>query len=274
MKNLMIIFLIAITMASCTERIDIELDDTYTRLVVEGEVTTDTIRQKVSLTKTTSYYYSEKAPGISGALVTLSDGDTTYILAETENGVYLSENTFAGIPGKTYKLDIVLSNPINNETHYSAESMLHPIGTIDSVSVEYVDRWDSWEVQLWAWDPPSTDYYKFDIVKNGVLITDTLNEPFVVDDILYNGNFTNGIGVGYLWKEYEDEFVNKGDTITCIMSVITEEYCKYLWAIQTEAGYRNPLFSGPPANVEGNISNGALGFFIACSKTSKSTIYQ
>jgi hypothetical protein len=33
----------------------------------------------------------------------------------------------------------------------------------------------------------------------------------------------------------------------------------------------NPLFSGPPANVKGNISNGAIGFFAAYT-TSRSRI--
>lgn len=274
MKKLILIMIIAIFAASCTERIDIELDDTYTRLVVEGSITTDTARHTVKLSETTSYYYAEEAPGVSGAEVSISDGDTTINLLETEKGIYSSEYEFAGIPGKIYQLDIILSTPINGHTQYTAESKLNPIGTIDSVSIEYLDRWEAWEIQLWAWDPPTTDYYKFDIAKNGVLVTDTINEPFVIDDILYNGNFTNGIGIGYLQEEYKDEILKKGDTVTVIMSSITEEYCDYLWSIQDETSFNSPLFSGPPANIQGNISNGAVGFFSAYSTEHKSTIYQ
>lgn len=274
MKKLILIMIIAVVAASCTERIDIELDETYTRLVVEGSVTTDTAKHTVKLTETTSYYYAEKAPGVSAAEVSISDGDTTIYFKETEKGVYTSEHEFAGIPGKTYKLNIVLSTPVNGQTLYTAESKLNSIGTIDSVSIEYLDRWEAWEIQLWAWDPPTTDFYKFDIVKNGVLVTDTINEPFVVDDILYNGNFTNGIGIGYLQEEYADEILKKGDTVTVIMSSISEEYFDYLWSIQDETSFNSPLFSGPPANIQGNISNGAVGFFSAYSTEQKSTIYQ
>ena len=56
------------------------------------------------------------------------------------------------------------------------------------------------------------------------------------------------------------------------MAGITKEYYKFLEALKTEAGYHNPLFDGPPANVIGNISNGALGFFAAQSLARTSAI--
>jgi hypothetical protein len=113
MKKLVLIIITAITVASCTERIDIDLDDSYTRLVVEGSITTDTAFHIVKLTKTTSYYYAEQAPGVSNAEVSISDGDSTWVLPEKEEGVYMPEHPFAGIPGKTYKLNIILSTPVN-----------------------------------------------------------------------------------------------------------------------------------------------------------------
>ena len=40
-KAHLIIFLFSIVVVSCTEKIDIELDESYTRLVVDGAITTD-----------------------------------------------------------------------------------------------------------------------------------------------------------------------------------------------------------------------------------------
>ncbi len=47
---------VMLALASCTEKIDIALDNSYIRLVVEGCVTTDTMRHTVRLTTTSSYY--------------------------------------------------------------------------------------------------------------------------------------------------------------------------------------------------------------------------
>jgi len=48
---------------------------------------------------------------------------------------------------------------------------------------------------------------------------------------------------------------------------INREYNDFLSDAQIELQGSNPLFSGPPANVKGNISNGAFGFFSAYSAT-------
>ncbi len=56
---------------ACTERIDLELESTGPRLVVEGAVTSDLARHQIQLT-VSSDYFSNKAPaGYSGAIVDL-----------------------------------------------------------------------------------------------------------------------------------------------------------------------------------------------------------
>jgi hypothetical protein len=50
------------------------------------------------------------------------------------------------------------------------------------------------------------------------------------------------------------------------MSSITKEYYNFIQEVQ-QAGIQIPFFSGPPANVEGNISNGGVGFFAAYSNS-------
>ena len=50
------------------------------------------------------------------------------------------------------------------------------------------------------------------------------------------------------------------------MSGITKEYYNFVQEVQI-AGFNIPLFTGPPANVVGNIDNGAIGFFAAYSVT-------
>jgi hypothetical protein len=254
-------------LSACTERIEVELDDSYTRLVVDGAITTDTMAHKVILTNTTSYFYNQPPPGVSGAVVTISDGIETFALQESpeQPGVYLTDSNVYGVPGRTYTLHIKLAQEINGFSDFSASSALNPVAPLDSIGLRYLDNWEFWEIQCYALDPPTRDFYMFKNYTNGKLNTDTINEIFVTDDRLFNGSYTNGAGTGYLNNKRPDEAIHPGDTIKLQISGITEAYMKLVVSVQTESGYKNPLFSGPPANVKGNISNGAVGFFTAYS---------
>ncbi len=259
---------------ACTEKIDIDLDETYTRLVVEGTFTNETKAHEIHLSLSTSYYYSQQPPAVSNATVSISDGSVTYPLTEdpTRPGYYLTAPDVKGEPGKTYTLSIELAEAINEKTSYSAVSRMEDVGVLDSIEVRYMERWEMFEIGCYAWDPPTTNFYMFKIYKNGVLATDSINEVIVTDDRFFNGNYTNGVGVGYLSENDPTEVISTGDTITMEINGITEEYYKFIMAVQIETGYKNPLFSGPPANIKGNISNGAIGYFAACAVNYASTI--
>lgn len=269
MNRIIYLFLliIATMLYSCTEKMDIQLDDAYTRLVVEGRFSTDTTVHKVRLTKTSSYFYNNAALPVSGAIVTISDGVNTILLAENSDGVYETPPNTYGKVGKTYQLLIknvdIDKNGVFEE--YSASSTIYPINTIDSIAMEYIPHFEAWEVKCYVLDHPTEDYYLFNIYKNNVLMTDTITEPLVVDDKLYNGNYTNGIGVGYLRDKKPDEKAYPGDTIELEIWRITKEFQKFVMELKDATRPSTPLFSGPPANVKGNISNGAVGYFTAYS---------
>ena len=103
-----ILYLVTITilMVSCTEKIDVKLGDTYTRLVVEGSITNEMKSHKVVLTKTTSYFYDEPAPRVTGALISITDGNTIFPLTETSPGTYETASDVKGEAGKFYTLNI------------------------------------------------------------------------------------------------------------------------------------------------------------------------
>lgn len=254
----------ALIMASCTEKIDIELDESYTRLVVEGSITTDTTAHVIRLTRSTSYFYPEQAPGVSGAEVTINDGSEIIILNETEPGNYTTPADFYGMPGREYTLSIKLSEPIGGYDSYSASSYMNIPAPLDSIKAVFRNDWGPdgyYEITCYVQDSPTVDFYMFNVLKNGVLMSDTLNKVFVTDDRFYNGNYTNGIGIGYLNQSYERQRVNPGDVLAIESARITEEYFRFVTQLQIQSGYQSPLFSGPPSNIKGNINNGGIGFF-------------
>lgn len=279
MKSLLpILFFLMIISQSCTERVDIELDESFTRLVVYGALTTDSAVHYVELTKTTSYYYGETPPPVRNAVVEITEiaGDIV-TLEEVSPGKYATPGNFRAVPGTTYNLEIELEEAINGFSHYSASTTVPYVYPIDSVRLRLITGWgpDSiYEVQCWYQDPPEANYYMFNIYKNGVLLTDTLNERFITDDLLYNGNYTNGIGVGFLNQSDDNERLNPNDTITFQGCNLTEEYFRFIYSLVQTTGFQSPLFSGPPANVKSNVSNGAVGFFTAYAVNYSSVVFQ
>ena len=276
MKKIIKMILVAFAVIGCTERIDIELDSTYQRLVVDGFITTDTTSHVIKLTKTTDYYYNQEPPTVSGAMVQISDNEgNTVTLTESDPGIYKTPPDFYAEIGKTYSLNIYLQEEINGHKDYTASNTVLEIYPIDSISLAFRPDWSDegfYEVQCWYQDPLVTNFYQFNIFKNDILMTDTIDKRFVTDDLLYNGSYTNGIGVGWLDQSVEREVVHPGDTITFQAANITEEYANFIWTLQQEISFQTPLFSGPPANIEGNISNGAIGYFAAYSLSYAATI--
>jgi hypothetical protein len=253
---------------SCVERINIKLDDSYTKLVVDGGISTDTMAHTILLSESVGYYYNQPAPSVSGADVQISDGTDSFTLDEESPGVYRTDPSFFGIEGKTYTLDIKLAAQIGGFTDYRALSTIYRISNLDSVSLTFHPEWSEdgiWEVKCYAQDPVTADFYRFMISKNGKMVSDTLDEWFVTDDRFFNGNYIYGAPIAYLQQGKDDEILKVGDTVSVEMNSIGADYANFIWEAQSEVRGSNPLFSGPPANVKGNINNGAIGFFAAYS---------
>ncbi len=274
-QSLTFVALSILLVSSCTERIEIELDTTYSRLVIEGRITTDTTAHLVMLSHSTDYYNPQTPVGVSNATVTINDGVETVILAESEinPGYYETGPGYFGIVGRTYTLNIELEEAINENITYTASSELKHVGSIDSITLGYRDRFEAHEVKIWAFEPPTEDFYSFEIIKNGILITDTIDEVGITDDRFFNGNYTNGAPVYFLRDDDPEQEVLVGDTITLKMSGITKEYFNFIQDLQLETfEFSNPLFSGPPANISTNLSGGAVGFFAAFSSSYSSVV--
>jgi hypothetical protein len=277
-KNISILFLILLIVGSCTERINIDLDSQkFARLVVEGEFSSDTAAHIVRLTVSEDYFSNAMPVGVSNAQLTISGDGEEYSLSETTagSGIYATDPQVYGTINTDYTLRIILDEAIGGQQEYTSTSKIHPINPLDSIGLEFHEDWGEqgiWEVKCYVWDPPTEDYYMFHVYRNNMLINDTIDEVFVVDDALYNGNYTNGIGVAYLNQANDNEQLFAGDIVGLRVSRITKEYSEFLWSLQEEISYQSPLFSGPPANVKGNISDGAFGAFGAYSTTYASKV--
>jgi hypothetical protein len=275
MKKILAIALLGISAFSCTEKVNIKLDPNTVRLVVDGQISTDTSAFVINLTQTADYFSNAPVPRISGATVKISDGTETIQLTETLAGVYATDSMFHGTIGKEYTLDILLKEPIAGETAYSSICRLPDVSNLDSIQAEFRSDFGKkgmWEIHIFAQEPGNeANYYMFHMYRNGKLMTDSISKVVVSDDKYFNGSYINGLTAMYINADHPWETLYPGDTIVLQMSGITKEYYDFIGEVQS-AGFNIPFFMGPPANIVGNISKDAVGFFAAYSNSYASMI--
>jgi hypothetical protein len=277
-KKFSIIIVVALLAVSCTEKINLKLDSTYTRLVVDGHIKSDTMAYFINLTKTADYFSNVAAPRMVNATVTLTDGTNSFPLTETspgQSGIYQTDSKFAGIIGKEYTLHITLPEVIAGTTIYTASCKLEGVTKLDSIQANFNSSEGKdgvWEVDVFAQDPPGQkNYYMLNLYRNGQLWSDTITKVAVFDNQFFQGRYINGaqafrINNSHLW-----ETLYPGDTLMVELSAITQEYYNFINQVKL-AGVSIPFFTGPPANVQGNVSNFGVGFFAAYSSSFAKTV--
>ena len=268
-----LILITAVMLASaCTEQIDIELDSTSARLVVEGELTSDSVNHYVLLSITSNYFSNKPSPPVQDAVVELSFGNETMLLIENETipGRYETPYAFKGAIGTTYDLDIsqLDVNQDGEEERYHASSTMAGGTQLEKIELKYYPTpvVSGYTVFMYAHHPPEQrDWFGFKLYKNSNLLTTSLEQYSVLSDDLFNDGYFPGLPVGFLSDDESDEVVFPGDTVTFELNCIEEAYFNFVSEAQLEIAGNFPLFSGPPSNVISNIDNGAMGSFTAYS---------
>jgi hypothetical protein len=272
-KQIPIILAVALIAASCTEKINLKLDTTYTRLVVDGHIKSDTMAYTINLTKTSDYFSNAPSPRMVNATVSLTDGTNTFPLVETvpgHSGIYQTDPKFAGTIGKNYTLHISLPEVIAGTTEYTASSQLIGVTKLDSIKSVFrtdIGKEGVWQVKLYAQDPPGRkNYYMLNLYRNNILWSDTITKVSLTDNQFFAGNYIDGVDVFFINNAHKWETLYPGDTIMVELSAITKEYYDFINQVK-QAGFSIPFFTGPPANVQGNVSNEGVGFFAAYSSS-------
>ena len=274
-RHSLLLVLLAAMLAACTEKIDIELDESYTRVVVEGMITNEPGPQLIRLTTTAPYFSNQPVPALSGASVYLSFEGDSILLKETSPGNYFTPDNFAGKVGTTYRLSIHLKEAIGGSSYYYATSAMPRGMKPDSVRVNFREglRNNFWEIMLYGQEPPGQDAYMVKYLKNGKMETDSIIEWNSFDDRLFDGLYLNGVTVA-IALERRGQQINPGDTIVLEVYGIERWFSDYLAFMQRELFPQTPLFSPSPSNVKGNLNGSALGYFVAASVKRAATVYR
>ena len=278
-KNIFPLFLALsalLLLVRCTEKINIKLANNQPRLVVEGMITNEATVKTIRLSTTTDYFYTQVAPSVTQATVSINNGTTTTTLIENpaNSGIYVTPAIYIGIPGVNYTLNIQLKDAINGQQVFSANETMPKAYSPDSIQLLFHPDFGKkgyWETQLFLQDPPEVNFYSFRGYRNDTLITDTLSNVRTSDDKFYNGRYIKGMTTLFWNQEYKWEQIKIGDKVTLQVGSITKDYYTFLEQLREEIQPKNPLFSGPSSNVFTNISNGAYGYFAVCAVSYVST---
>ncbi len=273
-----LLYLLALLMiVSCTEDITITTDNQEPKLIIFGFITTDTTAHTIQLSRSVPYFgsYNPEQTIVSGAEVYINDMPLTE--NQKRKGFFHTDSSFFGVAGETYQLKVLVDfNSDGTQEMYTAQATMPPISKMDSITFFYGS--------LFAKNPPKdrpsiTPVYYFKPIPNSLYGGD-----FYYDSIKYTHNISNyelGIlGTSAINQDYisypllgfrtGDYFIiSRKDTVHSkplatvkfTLNNMTSELYTFYSSAQIEMTPSIPLFGGQPANVEGNISNGALGCF-------------
>jgi hypothetical protein len=264
--------LLSIINISCEEDVtrDISLE-TVERLVIEGGIERNENNldapQVIKLTKTSNFLYNNPTSFVADAVVSVSDGNTTWSFNYTGDGNYTNTEMTPQI-NKTYTLTIVW-----NDQTYKGSDYLQKVASFDNFYFEFEKETlftdEGYFLKFDSTDPINVEnYYYYRVFKNGsyVIVADPGNsETLIVSDKFFDGQLRTGIN-----PNEEVPFLI-GDTGKAQQLGISKKYYYYLYQLFKQTGNQgfSAIGNPPPASIRSNVinltipSNRALGFFFA-----------
>jgi len=262
-KQILFALIVAVTFSSCTDIIDLELDNGKNQMVVDGFVNNDTSIQIIRLTSSASYFSNVATPPENGANVRLKGpNNVTYnFITDGEGNYQYDPSTLGAIDsiGFEYQLEIDFEG-----NTYTASSILNPVPLIDSMPYDFeapsLGSKEGYYTQFYARDfAGRKDYYWIKPFKNDTAVYDDPTFIILSEDATFGGNAGDGlvfiIPFRAIITDPEHPF-ELGDTSGVELHSLNSEAYEFLDQIVNTSG-NDGLFAVPPSNIRSNIFDAA-----------------
>lgn len=263
MKKILTFCSALIIFSSCEKEIHIDLNSSEPQVVIDGSVTDAAGPYFVRITKTVNYSESNVYPGISGAVVIISDNlGNVDTLTETSAGLYQTSK-IVGTPGRTYSLSVAVE-----EKKYYATSTMPLKVSLDSLkfSITAVPGEEDLYSVLPVFTDPLTLGNNYRYLLN---INSELDDTYYVD----NDNIGNGL-VNKRSIFNPDLEIKLKDTVTVEFRCIDAASYTYFYTLGQISG-GGPGGGTTPTNPPNNITGDeALGIFSAYTTQSRTQIVE
>jgi len=260
-KNLGLGLVLTLALSACTDVIEIDLNSSNPKFVIEGKISNRVGDCAIKITKTTDFFNPDFPPPVQDAEVFIYDdlGDTLTLL-ETFPGVYTHPIARA-VTGRTYTLSIRAEGQT-----FSAQSIMPVLVPLDSVSQQLAIRQvpgkdPNYNLVAHFQDPEGTgNRYRMRVFK-GSFLED--NNPVQSDEsLIKDGSAVTLPMRGVNYKAGESALLE----LWCVDPVLYQ----YFSTLQNSNTAPGQGISAAPGNPLSNLSNGALGYFGAVQITTKS----
>ena len=255
MKNAVkiIVSIFCVLIFSCTDVIDVEVQNGQERLVVEASLdwekgTTGNV-QTIRLGKSTPFFDTNSITEVTGASVEVTNDSSgqTFVFADQNDGEYRT-NSFNPVLGQSYSLRIEYNGEV-----YTARETMTGVTDITDIYQARDDGFDDEELELHVifTDPANEENnYLFKFYRQGDLLPDLE----VAEDEFVDGN---ELDWWYEIEEDEDENVvpfAPGDIVDIEMYGISRPYYDYIKIMAEQLGGMG-LFEATPVSAKGNCIN-------------------
>ena len=271
--GLLALIFFTVLFSSCEDVIDVKLSNEDLNLIgVEASITT-VDQPSVFLYKTLKVDQDVTYPGISGAVVSISDNATPanqIILTEDSSkpGHYLVPNSknYLGVAGREYTLNIQTQN-----ITLTAKDKLARVEPIDSIQVVPSQRGEKRFLGVFTYgkEPKGLgNYYKWDVYVNDTLFHEA-NRMAIASDEFVDGNYISKLEIFtdfYDTNKPKDRKLKLNDKIQVKQTSISEFAYNFYFQMINQSS-TGSLFSVPTANIVSNFTSSdgkpVLGIFTA-----------
>ncbi len=286
MKRLLSIFsiaLLAISLSSCQEVVDIDVPDTDPLLTVVGRVS-DKAGTNVTVSVSAPYFSQVTTPKVNDARVFLFENDV--MVSELQQDTLLDGYYSSGYNGKigsSYEIlvEIPAGSPNYAQSSWrSTPEVMRPTVTLDSFDVKFLQRplvfEEGYYSQVYFRELPGRgDHYRIIRWYNDSLVSQDIS---ITDDLGIDGAYFGSPGLPAF--AYTGPLDRLTDSLGIEISSISESYYNYLAVIIAQVFQVGSTFDPPPAPVIGNIYNAdnpeqyGYGYFGASALATGGTSYK
>ena len=272
--SLWIIVLCLLT--GCVEEVDLPDLGAEKFLVIEGRITDEMKKHQVKVTRSTNFKREESPEPVSGLEIAIAGPTQTHFLREEAPGIYRTDS-IAGFPGEVYTLRVTGDDQLYEATD-TMPLLPEPFTPVEfSKDRAFIDfeyrrhqfgfvQPNLWELHVIR-DSLPADFPQVDPSRLGQQIGVEVSEDYTY---LFTYYTHPRIEVSGLLNFEIPHFYGFSPGIRVVQKKfsLSEQHYRFLRTLFMETEWRGTLFPATPANIKGNISGGALGFFSAVSSVS------
>lgn len=251
LKTFLLINLLAFY--SCEEVVDVALNESEPRLIVEASVFLDkenpSPTQFIRLTTTAPFFDNQIPPATDAEVLVYDEDGNEFRFFEIDPGIYRTQS-FIPEFNTTYFLEITYEG----ET-YTAQEILMAAPELEFAEQNDTGGFSGEDIELKVYYtdfPEPGNFYLLKFIHSDLSLQ-------IYDDEFINGNRTFGF--------FTDEELSAGEQVEFEIQGISRNFYEYMFILRSQAGTAGGPFQTQPTTVRGNLINStnpdnfALGYF-------------